>query len=155
MNYLGQWLAHLSIALFILGAVYTEQFDRDYNIEFNKSSETKYNINKKLSVSLVDIKNISFKNHDQIKVLIKIDNLNNSIELSPSKNIYKPSGQITTEVSKSNYLFDHFYSTITSINEDRIILNIVYKPMINLLWLATILLIIGIGMSMLRKKNYE
>ena len=77
------------------------------------------------------------------------------IQLNPSKNIYQPSGQVTTEVSKKSYYFDNFYSTITSITESNVILNVVYKPLINLLWLSTMLLILGIGLSIFRKNKYE
>tara|TARA_X000000368_G_scaffold395367_1_gene362754 strand:- start:140 stop:1987 length:1848 start_codon:yes stop_codon:yes gene_type:complete len=155
INYFGQWLAHLSIAFFILSAVFTEQFDRDFNVKFDKTSDTTQIINNNLIITINNIKNYTFKNHDKIIVNLTINNSNKIMELTPSKNIYKPSGQITTEVSKSNFYFDQFYSTINSIKDDEIILNIVHKPMINFLWLSTILLILGISLSLFRKKHYE
>ena len=108
-----------------------------------------------IQVTLNNINERSYSNHQKIEVGITINNSGKLILLSPSKNIYQPSGQTTTEVSKKSYFFDNFYSTITSITENNVILNIVYKPLINLLWLSTILLILGIGLSIFRKEKYE
>jgi cytochrome c biogenesis factor len=145
----------LSIAIFILAAVFTEQFDKDYNIEFSKNSQATQSLNRSIDITLNDIHESSFSNHQKIKVDVTINKSGNIIQLNPSKNIYQPSGQVTTEVSKKNYYFDNFYSTITSITESNVILNIVYKPLINLLWLSTMLLILGIGLSIFRKNKYE
>jgi cytochrome c-type biogenesis protein CcmF len=155
ISFVSQWLAHLSIAIFILAAVFTEQFDKDYNIEFSKNSQVTQSLNRSIDVTLNDIHESSFSNHQKIKVDVTINKSGNIIQLNPSKNIYQPSGQVTTEVSKKSYYFDNFYSTITSITESNVILNIVYKPLINLLWLSTMLLILGIGLSIFRKNKYE
>ena len=155
ISFVSQWLAHLSIAVFILAAVFTEQFDKDYNIEFSKNSQVTQSLNRSLDITLNDIHESSFSNHQKIKVDVTINKSGNMIQLNPSKNIYQPSGQVTTEVSKKSYYFDNFYSTITSITESNVILNVVYKPLINLLWLSTMLLILGIGLSIFRKNKYE
>ena len=155
LSFVSQWLAHLSIALFILAAVFTEQFDKDYNIEFTNTSNMTQSLSPEIQVTLNNINERSYSNHQKIEVGITINNSGKLILLSPSKNIYQPSGQTTTEVSKKSYFFDNFYSTITSITENNVILNIVYKPLINLLWLSTILLILGIGLSIFRKEKYE
>jgi|TARA_B100000787_G_C16183909_1_gene293464 cytochrome c-type biogenesis protein CcmF len=155
ITFLSQWLAHLSIALFILAAVFTEQFDKDYNIEFSNTSNATQFIDPLIQVTLNGISESSHSNHQKITVGVTIKKSGKIIELSPSKNIYQPSGEITTEVSKKSYLFDNFYSTITSITENNVVLNIVYKPLINLLWLSTMLLIASIGLSIFRKEKYE
>ena len=155
ISFVSQWLAHLSIAVFILAAVFTEQFDKDYNIEFSKNSQVTQSLNRSIDITLNDIHESSFSNHQKIKVDVTINKSGNMIQLNPSKNIYQPSGQVTTEVSKKSYYFDNFYSTITSITESNVILNVVYKPLINLLWLSTMLLILGIGLSIFRKNKYE
>ena len=155
VSYISQWLAHFSIAVFILAAVFTEQFDKDYNIEFSKTSNMTQSLNPFIQVTLNNIDESTLSNHKKIEASITINKSGKIIKLSPSKNIYQPSGQVTTEVSKKSYYFDNFYSTITSITENSVILNIVYKPMINLLWLSTMLLIFGIGLSIFRKREHE
>ena len=154
ITFFSQWLAHLSIALFILAAVFTEQFDKDYNVEFTNTSDTTLPLNSSIQVTLNNINKSTHGNHQKIEVDITINKSGKLIKLNPSKNIYQPSRQVTTEVSKKSYLLDNFYSTITSITENNVILNIVYKPLINLLWLSTILLIISIGLSIFRKEKY-
>ena len=124
-------------------------------MKLTNTSNMTQSLSPEIQVTLNNINERSYSNHQKIEVDITINNSGKLILLSPSKNIYQPSGQTTTEVSKKSYFFDNFYSTITSITENNVILNIVYKPLINLLWLSTILLILGIGLSIFRKEKYE
>ena len=152
----AQWLSHLSIALFILSAVYTEQFDKDYNIEFSKATQTSQKVNNKTNITLDNIYEESKSNHQKIIADLTLNYKGKKIKLNPSKNVYEPSGQVTTEVSKNNYYLDNFYTTISSISPDYIVLNLVHKPFIDLLWLSTLLLVLGITLSIFRKNNeYE
>ena len=73
-------------------------------------------------------------------------------ELSPSKNIYQPSGQVTNEVSTTNKFFSQYYATISTIESDKVGINLVYKPFINLLWLSAIMLVFSIFLSIVKKR---
>ena len=73
-------------------------------------------------------------------------------ELSPSKNIYQPSGQVTNEVSTANNLFSQYYATISTIESNKVGINLVYKPFINLLWLSAIMLVFSIFLSVVKKR---
>ena len=73
-------------------------------------------------------------------------------ELSPSKNIYQPSGQVTNEVSTTNNLFSQYYATISTIESNKVGINLVYKPFINLLWLSAIMLVFSIFLSVVKKR---
>ena len=92
------------------------------------------------------------QNHQ--KILVNLSVLRNGIEylLSPSKNIYQPSGQVTNEVSTDNVFLNQYYATISTIETNRVGINIVYKPLINLLWLSAILLVFSIFLSIIKRK---
>ena len=151
-KFISQWLGHLSIGIFIISAVFTEQFDSEQNLFFKKN-----NMNEVLlkNQSLAIIKNIqdqSFQNYQKISVHLSIIENGNEYSLSPSKHIYQPSGQVTNEVSLVNKLLDQYYATISSVESDQVSINLVYKPLINLLWLSAILLIFSIFLSIVKRR---
>ena len=98
-----------------------------------------------------NIKDEKFQNHQRISVELSISDGQKENELSPSKNIYQPSGQVTNEVSTTNKLFSQYYATISTIERDKVGINLVYKPFINLLWLSGIMLVFSIFLSLLKK----
>ncbi len=151
-KFYSQWLAHLSIGLFIISAVYTEQFDYEKNIIFEKGKSNEILLDRNITVSLQNIKDESLKNHQKISVDLLIIENNIDYFLSPSKNIYQPSGQVTNEVSTVNVFFNQYYATISMIETNKVAINIVYKPFINLLWISAILLIFSIFLSVIREK---
>ena len=151
-SFFSQWLAHLSIGLFIVAAVYTEQFDYEKNIAFEKGNSNEIALDEESSLLLQNIKDTELSNHQKISVdLIVIEN-NLKYYLSPSKNIYQPSGQVTNEVSTVNRYFDQYYATISMIESDKVSINLVYKPFINLLWISSILLVFSIFLSIIKRK---
>ena len=103
----------------------------------------------KSDVYLKNIKDTSYSNFQEILVELSIVNGDDEYILSPSKNIYQPSGQVTNEVSTVNQWLHQYYATISSIESDRVAINIVYKPMINLLWISAIMLVFSIFLSII------
>ena len=77
---------------------------------------------------------------------------NHEYLLSPSKHIYQPSGQVTNEVSMVNKFLNQYYATINSIERNQVSINLVYKPLINLLWLSAIMLVFSIFLSLIKRK---
>ncbi len=152
MKFFSQWLAHLSIGLFIVAATFTEQFDYEKNILFEKGKDTEVLLNDQTSVLLQNIKDESFSNHQKISVELLIIDDGLEHKLNPSKNVYKPSGQITNEVSTANSYLDQYYVSISMIEANMVSLNIVYKPLINLLWISSMLLVFSIFMSIAKRK---
>ena len=150
-RFYAQWLAHLSIGIFIIAAVSTEQFDTEENLLFKKDNNNELPLNSSGYAYLENIQNIEKLNHVQILLDMKIVENNKTYSLSPSKNIYQPSGQITNEVSVVNNFFSQYYATISQIESDLVSINLVYKPFINLLWMSTLMLILGIFGSIIRK----
>ena len=150
-RFYAQWLAHLSIGIFIIAAVSTEQFDTEENLLFKKDSNNELPLNSGGYAYIENIQNIEKLNHVQILLDMKIVENNKTYSLSPSKNIYQPSGQITNEVSVVNNFFSQYYATISQIESDLVSINLVYKPFINLLWMSALMLILGIFGSIIRK----
>ena len=150
--FFAQWLAHLSIGLFIVAAVYTEQFDYEKNITFEKGDSNEIVFNEETSLLLENIKDSDLINHQKISVDLIVVEKNSKHYLSPSKNIYQPSGQVTNEVSTVNRYFDQYYATISMIESDKVSINLVYKPFINLLWISSILLVFSIFLSIIKRK---
>ena len=150
-RFYAQWLAHLSIGIFIIAAVSTEQFDTEENLLFKKDSNNELPLNSGGYAYIENIQNIEKLNHVQILLDMKIVQENKTYSLSPSKNIYQPSGQITNEVSVVNNFFSQYYATISQIESDLVSINLVYKPFINLLWMSALMLILGIFGSIIRK----
>ena len=151
-NFFAQWLAHLSIGLFIVAAVYTEQFDYEKNITFEKGDNNEIVLDKDTSLLLENIKDSDLSNHQKISIDLIVLEKNLKYSLSPSKNIYQPSGQVTNEVSTVNRYFDQYYATISMIESDKVSINLVYKPFINLLWISSILLVFSIFLSIIKRK---
>ena len=151
-SFFAQWLAHLSIGLFIVAAVYTEQFDYEKNITFEKGDNNEIVLDKDTSLLLENIKDTDLSNHQKISVDLIVMENNLKYFLSPSKNIYQPSGQVTNEVSTVNKYFDQYYATISMIESDKVSINLVYKPFINLLWISSILLVFSIFLSIMKRK---
>jgi len=152
LRFYSQWLAHLSIAVFIIAAVYTEQFDQEENFVFEKNGSSQLLMSNKNDVYLKNIKDTSYSNYQEILVELSIINGDDEYILSPSKNIYQPSGQVTNEVSTANQWLNQYYATISSIESDRVAINLVYKPMINLLWLSAIMLVFSIFLSIIKRR---
>ena len=151
-SFFAQWLAHLSIGLFIVAAVYTEQFDYEKNITFEKGDSNEIVLNEGASLLLENIKDSDLSNHQKISVDLIVVEKNLKYYLSPSKNIYQPSGQVTNEVSTVNRYFDQYYATISMIESDKVSINLVFKPFINLLWISSILLVFSIFLSIIKRK---
>ena len=151
-SFFAQWLAHLSIGLFIVAAVYTEQFDYEKNITFEKGDSNEIVLNEGTSLLLENIKDSDLSNHQKISVDLIVVEKDLKFSLSPSKNIYQPSGQVTNEVSTVNRYFDQYYATISMIESDKVSINLVFKPFINLLWISSILLVFSIFLSIIKRK---
>ena len=152
LRFYSQWLAHLSIAIFIIAAVYTEQFDQEENFVFEKNGSSQLLMSNKNDIYLKNIKDTSYSNFQEILVELSIVNGDDEYILSPSKNIYQPSGQVTNEVSTVNQWLHQYYATISSIESDRVAINLVYKPMINLLWISAIMLVFSIFLSIIKRR---
>jgi cytochrome c-type biogenesis protein CcmF len=151
-GFFAQWLAHLSIGFFIVAAVYTEQFDYEKNITFEKGDNNEITLDEDTSLLLENIKDSDLSNHQKISVDLIVMEKNLKYYLSPSKNIYQPSGQVTNEVSTVNRYFDQYYATISMIESDKVSINLVFKPFINLLWISSILLVFSIFLSIIKRK---
>jgi cytochrome c biogenesis factor len=152
LRFYSQWLAHLSIAIFIIAAVFTEQFDQEENFIFEKEGKSELLMNNGNSLILKNIKDTLFSNYQEILVEVSIINHQQEYILTPSKNIYQPSGQITNEVSTINQWLNQYYATISTIESDRVAINLVYKPLINLLWISSILLVFSIFLSIIKRR---
>jgi cytochrome c-type biogenesis protein CcmF len=151
-SFIAQWLGHLSIATFIIAAVYTEQFDYEKNILFEKDGNTQISLDDNAIILLKDIQNQQFKNYQKILISLVILKDDAEYNLFPSKNIYQPSGQVTNEVSTVNSFLDQFYVTISTVESDQVSVNIVFKPLINLLWISAIMLVFSIFLSIIKRK---
>ena len=151
-NFIAQWLGHLSIAIFIIAAVYTEQFDYEKNLLFEKNGETQIALDDNSIILLQDIENQQFKNYQKILISLLILKDKTEYKLTPSKNIYQPSGQVTNEVSTVNSHLHQFYATISKVESDQVSVNIVFKPLINLLWISAIMLVFSIFLSIIKRK---
>ena len=92
----------MSIAVFIIAAVYTEQFDQEENFIFEKNGSSQLLMSNMNDLYLKNIKDTTYSNYQEILVELSIISGDDEYNLSPSKNIYQPSGQVTNEVSTVN-----------------------------------------------------
>ena len=152
LNFYSQWLAHLSIGFFIVSAVYTEQFDYEENLVFEKNTSNEITLRDKKIAIIKNIEDENFQNYQRISVDLLITDEYKEMQLSPSKNIYQPSGQVTNEVHTTNDLFSQYYATISTIESDKVGINLVHKPFINLLWLSAIMLVFSIFLSIVKRR---
>ncbi len=152
ISFYSQWLAHLSIGFFIIAAVYTEQFDYEENLLFEKESTNEIKLQNNKTAIIKNIKDEKLQNYQRISVDLLISDGQKEKELSPSKNIYQPSGQVTNEVSTTNNHFSQYYATISTIEANKVGINLVYKPFINLLWLSAMMLVFSIFLSVVKKR---
>ena len=122
------------------------------NISFKKDDTSQIFLDSETEVILKNIQDIDFQNHQKILVSLSVLQNGNKYNLYPSKNIYQPSGQVTNEVGTANNLLHQFYATISTIESDQVNLSIVFKPLINLLWISAIMLIFSIFLSVIKRK---
>ena len=132
--------------------MYTEQFDYEENLLFEKESANEIKLQNNKTAIIKNIKDEKFQNYQKISVDLLISDGQKENELSPSKNIYQPSGQVTNEVGTTNNHFSQYYATISTIESNKVGINLVYKPFINLLWLSAIMLVFSIFLSVVKKR---
>ena len=68
-EFVSQWLGHLSIGLFIIAAIFTEQFDYEKNISFKKDDNSQIFLDSETEVVLKNIQDIDFIELDQRDVI--------------------------------------------------------------------------------------
>jgi len=137
--------------------LYKKPLEKDHKFSFNAGVADVFEDMVSRSVPGYDllienIKDSDLSNHQKISVDLIVVEKNLKYSLSPSKNIYQPSGQVTNEVSTVNRYFDQYYATISMIESDKVSINIVFKPFINLLWISSILLVFSIFLSIIKRK---
>ena len=149
---IGMTLAHLGLAVFILGATIVENNKIEKEI-VAKIGET------------IKIKNYAFKftnlsqydgpNYTGIKAQFLVYENNTLItELYPEKRIYASNDMPMTEAGIDPGLSRDLYITLGSlINDDVWSVRIYHKPFIRLIWLGALMMVLGGVLSVLSKRK--
>ena len=149
---IGMTLAHLGLAVFILGATIVENNKIEKEI-VAKIGET------------IKIKNYAFKftnlsqyegpNYTGIKAQFLVYENNTLItELYPEKRIYASNDMPMTEAGIDPGLSRDLYITLGSlINDDVWSIRIYHKPFIRLIWLGALMMVLGGVLSVLSKRK--
>ncbi|MBT5407228.1 MAG: heme lyase CcmF/NrfE family subunit [Gammaproteobacteria bacterium] len=149
---IGMTLAHLGLAVFILGATIVE------NNKIEKEIVAKIGETRK-------IKNYAFKftnlsqyegpNYTGIKAQFLVYENNTLItELYPEKRIYASNDMPMTEAGIDPGLSRDLYITLGSlINDDVWSIRIYHKPFIRLIWLGALMMVLGGVLSVLSKRK--
>ena len=151
-NNIGMFMAHLGLAVFIIGATIVEN---------NK-------IEKEVIISLndeLDIENYTFKfmsivenegpNYSAVIAHFKVYSDNMFIaDMYPEKRLYNSSEMPMTEAGINPGLTRDLYITLgTLIDQDKWSVRIYHKPLIRLIWIGALMMVFGGIFSVLNKRG--
>ena len=138
-SFLGMIVAHIGIAILVLGATVTSQFseEKDIKMDINNSINLAgYNFTFK------GAEEFSKENYGGHKGNIEVTRNQNQIILEPEKRYY--STAVMTEAAIDAGLFRDIYVVLgEQLENDAWSLRIHYKPFVRMIWLGGIFIIIG------------
>jgi len=150
---IGMTLAHLGLAVFILGATIVEnnKVEKEIVVKIGETIEIKNYAFKFKSISEYD-----GPNYLGVKAKFLVYENNNLItELYPEKRIYASNNNMPmTEAGIDPGLSRDLYITLGSlINDDVWSVRIYHKPFIRLIWLGALMMVFGGVLSVLSKRK--
>jgi cytochrome c-type biogenesis protein CcmF len=139
--FFGMILAHIGIAVFVLGATVTTQhgIEKDLKMELNETIDIKG-----YQFTFKGVDNFNYENYQGHKGIIEVAYAGEKIAtLKPEKRQYV-TGMPMTEAAIDPSLYRDLYVALgESLGDDAWSLRLYYKPLIRLIWLGGILIALG------------
>ena len=149
---IGMFMAHLGLALFVIGATVVE------NNKIEK--EVVMNLNEKLDVGgysfeFVDIKENIGPNYSSVIGHFRVYTNNEFItDMYPEKRLYNSSEMQMTEAGIDPGFKRDLYITLgTMIDQDKWSVRIYHKPLIRFIWIGALMMALGAILSVLMKRR--
>ena len=151
----GMHLAHLGIAIFVLGVTLVKSYESEKELRLSVGQSTEISGYRVKFESLQDTKGA---NYDAIRGRFSIthvpDNGKNFV-MEPEKRVYRAGKQAMTEAAIHRTLTRDFYLSMGEpVGEQAWALRISVKPFINYIWIACILMAMG-GFLAVADKRYR
>lgn len=150
LSFIGMIVAHIGVAVFILGATITTQFGIEKDIKMSINEKIKLN---DYEFIFKGVKNFSKNNYQGHKGNVEVLKNNNIVTtLQPEKRFYS-SGMPMTEAAIDPSLYRDLYVALgEELSNGDWSLRIYYKPLIRLIWLGGILISLGALLAVFDKK---
>ncbi len=151
-NNIGMFLAHIGLAVFILGATIVENNNIEKEVIVSLNEELKI---KNYTFRFIDIVESEGPNYSSVIAHFKVYSNNKYItDLYPEKRLYNSSEMPMTEAGIDPGLSRDLYITLGSmIDIDKWSIRIYHKPLIRLIWIGALMMALGGIFSVLNKRR--
>lgn len=141
-SFIGMIIAHLGIAVFILGATVTTQIGIEKDVAM-RLGEIK-NIGN-YSFQFNGVEKFSKDNYEGIRADISVSNINSDkiITLKPEKRSYSTGMPMTEAAINPSLIRDIYVSLGDSLGDRNWSFRIYYKPMVRFIWLGALMIALG------------
>lgn len=143
-------LAHFGLALIIIGLVFSSELHHEENLQLTENQDYKF-----LDFDL-NYKKVKYKigqNYYSQFIELNISQDNNYItSLKPEERLYIPEKRTVSEIYIYSCLSYDLYAALTKVNNNIAYVNLIYKPLISLVWLGGLFLIAGPIISLTTKR---
>lgn len=148
---MGMIIAHIGIAVFVLGATISTQFGIEKDIKLTK--------NQTVNIADIDwtfkgVEEFSEKNYQGVRGLIIANQNGKNIELRAEKRNYATGMPMTEAAIDASITRDLYVALGEDLGEGSWSVRIYYKPFIRLIWLGGLLIMLG-GILALLDKRYR
>ncbi|GAA4351784.1 heme lyase CcmF/NrfE family subunit [Kangiella taiwanensis] len=152
-SYWGMLVAHLGVAVTVLGVVLTSYFSIEENIKIRLGETVEV---EDLSVEFYDFKNTEGPNYISSGGSFKVSSDGELItKLHPEKRKYNASRMVMTEADIDAGLFRDIYIVMGEpLDDGAWAISVHYKPFVRWIWLGTIFMALG-GLLAISDKRYR
>ncbi|RDX35914.1 heme lyase CcmF/NrfE family subunit [Kangiella sp. HD9-110m-PIT-SAG07] len=152
-SYWGMLVAHLGVAVTVLGVVLTSYFSIEENIKIRQGQTVQV---EDLSVEFYDFKNTEGPNYISSAGSFRIYSNDELItDLHPEKRKYNASKMVMTEADIDAGLFRDIYVVMGEpLNDGAWAISVYYKPFVRWIWLGSIFMALG-GLLAISDKRYR
>ncbi len=152
MSIYGMFLAHLGVAIFILGATVSSSWEKHYEGLLIKDQILKvahYEIN------LTKVTNGAYNNWVAERGVFSIKDRNKKFEMIAERRVYKDTGMPSTEAGIHSSFFSHLYIVLGAeqpIGSGSRVVRVYYNPLVSLIWIGAIIMALGGFVALIDKK---
>jgi cytochrome c-type biogenesis protein CcmF len=143
-------ISHFGIGLLCLSISANKSFEKEFDLIGNVGSKSENEVFESTILSM----NYS-KGTNYIRQIVDIELKNKSSKgitiLSPERRLYIVEKTLSSESNIMSFLFTDIYAVISNVEANTIYIKLYYKPFISIIWIACILISLGIFISILSK----
>jgi cytochrome c-type biogenesis protein CcmF len=153
----GMTLAHLGIALLLLGAIGSSAWKQELTSFAVEGTELQF---AGFSITLEKVSDLKGPNYQSKIASLRVNEENGKFVevLRPERRTYVVSGIQTTESDIRQSLFGDLYVSISEPSgksqKGKWVLRLIYEPLVNFIWVGTILIVFG-GLVSLSDKRFR